>query len=217
MVRQQQDFIPSEIWTRDAAERAAERMRVTYESGPFQALISQMDEQYVHGIEPPAPPPPELHGPLEASRVTLRRADEADVPAIAQLIASAHLPPLFIEEFIEGFVVADHDADMIGCGGVEVYEDTCFLRSIVVHPKAQGLGLGRRMSDLLIEAASACGVRDVYLFTQDAWPFWLKLRFTDIPVEAWRKPAQQTWQYRFVAPRLDVLRGVHSMWRAIDG
>lgn len=218
MVRQQQDFIPTDIWTLERAVRAAERMTATYESAEFQELLAQIEREIVSGEPGPPVPPPELRGPPDASKVRFRRAEAADVPVIAQLISSAHLPPLFIEEFLEGFVIADHEGDMIGVGGVELYDDSCFLRSIVVHSEAQGLGLGRRMSELLIEAAKAAGARDVYLFTQDAWPFWLKLGFTDISPEAWKAPAQQTWQYRFVAPRLHIFNGsVHSMWRSADG
>ena len=194
-------------------------MTAAYESDEIQTMIHDMEAAIAESHHPPASGKtlPALSAPIVAEDVLFRHAASDDVPQIAQLIEAADLPAWFVEEFLPGFVVADHAGDMIGCGGVEVYDDTCFIRSIVVRPDAQGLRLGRRISELLIDAARAAWVRDAYLFTMDAWPFWKHLGFVDIGVDEWKPAARQTWQYRFVAPRLHLFDGIHSMWKSIDG
>ncbi len=97
-----------------------------------------------------------------------------------QLIASANLPPLFIEEFLPGFAVVEHEGEIVGCGGLELYGDSGVIRSIVTDEAARGLGLGRRISELLIDDARAFGATDLYLFTMDAWEFWKHLGFVDV-------------------------------------
>lgn len=152
---------------------------------------------------------------LRADEITLRRARPEDVPALAAMIERADLPPMFIEEFLGCFVVAERVGEIVGCGGVETYGECAVIRSVVVEPEAQGLGLGRRLAEALMEKARAAGATDLYLFTADAWAFWQRLGFVDVTFEEWREEPRECWQYVVVSQNreLEMFAGIHTMWR----
>lgn len=218
MVASRRDFVPAAAWTRENAAEAARRMTARYESEEFQAIFRQIESDIAIHHRPAEAhiELPPLSAPFDQTNVTIEQPVPDDIPSIARLIESADLPPFFIEEFLPGFVIARHNDDLIACGGVEIYDDTCFIRSIVVRPEARGTRLGRRLAELLMDAGRAAGAHDAYLFTMDAWAFWKHLDFVDIDVEAWKPVACQTWQYRFVAPRMHLFEGIHSMWKSLD-
>jgi len=147
--------------------------------------------------------------------VTLRRARPDDVPTLAAMIERANLPAVFIEEFIDGFVVAERGGRVLGCGGVELYGESAFIRSVVVEPEAQGLGLGRRIAEALEADARAAGATELYLFTMDAHEFWRHLGYEDLALSDWREEARECWQYVFISQNRDMepFSRVHSMRR----
>jgi N-acetylglutamate synthase-like GNAT family acetyltransferase len=148
--------------------------------------------------------------------VTFRRATPGDVPRLTDLIAAAELPPIFIAEFIDGFVVAERDGRVVACGGVEQYDGSAVIRSVVVDPAAQGLGIGARIAAMLMDAARAADARDVYLFTRDAWAFWSRLGFVEVTFEDWQEPARACWQYQFLSQNGQMAPDVHPMWRTAE-
>ena len=76
-----------------------------------------------------------------------------------------HLPELC--ENIRDFVVAEHDGDIIGCGALHLYGlHLAEIRSIAVHPNAQGLGAGRLLVKALLKEAERHNVTCVCLFTR---------------------------------------------------
>jgi amino-acid N-acetyltransferase len=152
----------------------------------------------------------------DETQVTFRTARSDDVSAISAMIASEHLPPFFIEDFLDGFIVAELDGTMLACGGVEIYGECAVLRSIVVAPEARGLRLGRRIVELLVKLAIDRGAKDLYLFTMDAWAFWKHVGFADVALDEWREPARACWQYEYISQNRDheMFAGMHAMWRS---
>jgi N-acetylglutamate synthase-like GNAT family acetyltransferase len=122
------------------------------------------------------------------------------------------LPPLFIEEFVPGFLVVEHEGELIGCGGNEIYGDSAVIRSVVVHERARGSGLGGEIARLLTDDARSFGARDLYLFTLDAHDFWLRAGFRDVSLDAWKDEAREQWQYQFCSRFPEAVHGVYSMW-----
>src|SRR5436853_580913 len=115
-----------------------------------------------------------------ASNIVFRPARANDLPRMVELIAGANLPPLFISEYLDGFIAADRDGETIACGGVEIYGDGAVIRSVVVDQSARGLGLGGRLAEMLIERARDADATDIYLFTADALPFWQHYGFVEV-------------------------------------
>jgi N-acetylglutamate synthase-like GNAT family acetyltransferase len=145
-----------------------------------------------------------------------RRATATDVPRMTELIAAADLPPLFIEEYLDGFVTAERAGKVIACGGLEIYDDCGVIRSVVVDPDSRGLGLGLQLAETLMADARTAGVGHIYLLTMDAWNFWLRLGFADVTFDEWREAARACWQYQFCSQNTELLPGIHTMWRTAD-
>lgn len=149
--------------------------------------------------------------------IVLRPSRPGDMPAMAALLEQADLPPMFIEEFLDGFLTAERGGEIIGCGGVELYGESAVVRSVVVAQTTQGMGLGRRIAEVLLERARHAGAGEAYLFTMDAWAFWAHLGFEDVALEAWNEAARECWQYVVVSQNrdLEMFAPVHAMRRLL--
>jgi amino-acid N-acetyltransferase len=82
---------------------------------------------------------------------------------------------------------------VVGAIGVEDYGGHGLLRSAVVAAAEQGSGLGTRLTRERLEWSRHRGLRDVYLLTTTAAPFFGRLGFgrvdrADIPAELTRAP-----------------------------
>lgn len=211
-------FEPGAWWTPERAREAAAAMTAVYDTPGFAELAGGSASEYTENHEPgvlQAPTKPS--GAVRAEDVRIRRGRMEDVPRLAELIASADLPPLFIAEFISGFAVAETAEGILACGGLEVYDGAGVIRSIVVEERARGLHLGRVITELLVADARAAGVDDVYLVTADAWNFWKHMGFQDIALEKWAPPAQASWQHRYLTSHMDMVEAIplHSMWKRL--
>jgi len=211
-------FEPGAYWTPTRAAAAEQRMRDVLASPEVQAMMAQAAE----GDDPAAAaaamfdaaPGAATSGKVELEHCRFRRGEPRDLPRLVQLIAGAHLPPMFIEEFLPGFAIVEHDGEVVGCGGLELYDEGCgVIRSIVVDEPAKGIGLGRRITELLIDDARAFGATDLYLFTMDAWDFWRHMGFVDVPLGGWKMPPRVSWQYQFMDGHPEFAGQIHSMWR----
>jgi amino-acid N-acetyltransferase len=147
------------------------------------------------------------------ANVTFRPARARDVPRMAELIAAAHLPPLFIEEYIDGFITAQQGAELIACGGIEIYDDCGVIRSVVVDEAVRGFGLGGKLAELLMAKGREAEVTDLFLFTADALPFWQHYGFVEVTFDDWKDPPRASWQYQFISQNHDLIPDVHAMWR----
>lgn len=213
-------FVAGGYWTPELADAAVARMLGVLAMPEFQQLMQQAADAFVEGHLPEPPPPDRIANPfpddgpqIARDRVLYRRGEPRDVAPIAQLMMLTDLPPLFIEEFLGGFVVAEHEGEFLGCGGLEVYGECGAIRSVATVPRARGYGLGRRMAELLVDDAKACGAREIYLFTADAHPFWLHLGFDDVTLDEWSESPRRSWQYQYVRahPEMMAEYDVHSM------
>ena len=206
-------FIPGSFWTRERALRAARAATRTYEAG------CRRLEAWVAGYTGSHAPVPPADAPALASpgRAVVRRGNPRDVPGIERLLNATDLPPFFVAEFIQGFVVAETAGEIIGAGGLEPYGRAGILRSVAVSPRARGLGLGRLIAELLIEDARESGLRDLYLSASDAAGYWESFGFGDKPLADWHPATERAWQYRFFREHREFAEGIglRTMWRPV--
>jgi amino-acid N-acetyltransferase len=115
------------------------------------------------------------------SNWTLRPAEERDRETVAGLLSGAELPVEGLDEQFEGgYVVAEQDGDIVGAGGIEVYGLYGLLRSVVVHERARGRGLGESIVEDRLRWSARCGLRAVYLLTTTVPEFFEHIGFTQM-------------------------------------
>lgn len=217
-------FTPGSYWTPARKQASFEAMVAIRDTDDMQAMMRAIADMAAE-TDPAAAAAaaagslaalPDLVGGLSRERCVYRRGRPEDSTQLASLIVSGELPPFFMEPYIDGFLVIEHDGRLVGAGGLEFYGDDAVIRSVVVDPAARGLGLGLDVARLLEEDALASGARDIYLFTLHAWDFWKRLGYVDLPLEQWPDTVRENWQYRFVAGYPEASRDVHPMIKHHD-
>ncbi len=110
----------------------------------------------------------------------IERAKSSDHAALVVLLQETNLPPDDIELNMENFLIVRHleaigDPEfLIGSVGLEIYKDSGLLRSLAVHPKFQGKGLGSRLVESMIDFAKEKGINRLFLLTDTAEEFFEK-------------------------------------------
>ena len=212
-------FEPGGFWTPERKTRSFDQVIAIRDSEAMQAMMRKIGETAAEGdpaaaaaaMAPGITPHAPNGTPVVRDACVYRRGRPDDAAQMAALIVSGELPPFFLEPYIEGFLVIEHDGRMVGAGGVEFYGEDAVIRSVVVDPGARGLGLGIDIGTLLEDDALKSGARDVYLFTMHAYGFWKRLGYIDLPLDQWPENVRENWQYQFVAGYPQASRDVHAM------
>jgi amino-acid N-acetyltransferase len=129
------------------------------------------------------------------SKVSVRQATTADVPAIAALrepliakrvLLGRELVELY-ESVPELLVAVAESGELLGVGALHImWRDLAEVRSLVVAETARGLGVGRAVVEALLTRARELGIKRVFCLTFET-EFFGKLGFeviTDTPVDA---------------------------------
>ncbi|MHA2379626.1 MAG: arsenic resistance N-acetyltransferase ArsN2 [Candidatus Thorarchaeota archaeon] len=113
----------------------------------------------------------------------IENASKKDLQRIVILLQDTDLPPDGIEPHVDDFLVirSSHAVAgpefLIGCVGLEVYENYALLRSLAVHPDFQRKGIGKQLVSRIIERAKVRGIDQLYLLTDTAEDFFRRLEF----------------------------------------
>jgi amino-acid N-acetyltransferase len=107
-----------------------------------------------------------------AGRLVLRRARTSDVPAIKALI-DVYSGKILLEknlvtlyESLQEFWVAELQGELIGCGALHVlWSDLGEVRTVAVHPKVKGQGIGHAIVDRLLAVAAELHLQRIFVLT----------------------------------------------------
>ncbi len=130
--------------------------------------------------------------------LTVRRATVADVPGVAAVMAGyveeGTLLPRSIGELYrsvpEFHVALDEQGRVIACAALRIlWSDLGEVRSLAVHPDAQGLGLGAALVGATLDDARARGLSRVIALTKEVG-FFERVGFSvaerdDLPRKVW--------------------------------
>jgi amino-acid N-acetyltransferase len=104
--------------------------------------------------------------------LTIRRARTSDVGTIKSLVdfyagkilLEKNLVTLY--EAVQEFWVAESDDEVIGCGALHVmWSDLGEVRTVAVHPKVKGQGVGHVIVDRLLQVARELALQRVFVLT----------------------------------------------------
>jgi amino-acid N-acetyltransferase len=86
-------------------------------------------------------------------------------------------------EHLQCFTVAVDQGQVVGTAGLHIlWRDLAEIRSLAVHPSAQGQGVGRRLVGTLVERAASLGISQVLSLTYQT-EFFNKLHFEIVQKE----------------------------------
>ncbi len=122
--------------------------------------------------------------------LTIRKAELRDVPEIYRLInpyAAEHvLLPRTLTDLYENvweFTVAERNGQLLGCGALKFYnQEIAEIRSLCVDTALKANGIGRTITDNLVEEARRFGLKLVFALTVTPG-FFEKLGFRETPRE----------------------------------
>jgi len=107
-------------------------------------------------------------------------AREVDFDSVIRLLKQNRLPVAGVREHFKTFVVAKDGGRVVACGGSEAHPHVALLRSFAVDPEYRNAGIGRRLVRELLDRLAVHGVREFYLLTETAEPFFRKRGFKTI-------------------------------------
>src|SRR5262249_40526917 len=116
--------------------------------------------------------------------------------AIATVIKAVDLPIDGLREHLGNFLVLRNGDEVVGCVGLEIYDEVAILRSLAVVTEHRGEGLGWMLADNAVERARQSGVRRLYLLTETATDFFANhFGFRIIDRQRVEPPANQSAQF----------------------
>ena len=129
-----------------------------------------------------------------------REATSADLPTIKELLNISKLPSDDIDDHIDNFIVIEEKGNVIGVGGLEIYDDIGLVRSIAVVAEHRSKGIGEMIYRLVEDKANDKGINTLYLLTESATEYFKKFGF--ITQERSEVPASiaETKQFRELCP-----------------
>lgn len=131
------------------------------------------------------------------SIVKLRASDLAQ---LENLLIRNGLPAEDCAEGAQNFYGIFDRAILVAAGGLETADNDALLRSVVVHEQYRGRGLAASITDFLIGRAISEGRGAVYLLTETAEDYFLKLGFVRIDRAAVPRAISQTRQFTTLCP-----------------
>ena len=112
--------------------------------------------------------------------IIISGATAEDIPVIKQLLAANDLPTDGIDDHWKTFIVARDGDDLVGCGGAEAHKFAALIRSVAVAGSYRSRGIGRRIVRQLLDRLASRGIREFYLLTTTAQPYFAKRGFKPI-------------------------------------
>ena len=118
--------------------------------------------------------------------VHVRRARTADVTTIKSLVDEYAGRVLLAKEIVtlyesvQEFLVGELDGEVVGCGALHVlWEDLGEIRTVAVHPRTVGHGVGHAIVAALLSRARELGLRRIFVLTFED-QFFARHGFTEI-------------------------------------
>jgi amino-acid N-acetyltransferase len=122
--------------------------------------------------------------------LNVRKAELQDVPALFKLISRYALKQVLLPrpltnlyEDVWEFTVAEEDGKLLGCGALRFYnQELAEIRSLCVDERLKSKGVGRKLTEALLDEAERYGLKTVFALTVVP-AFFDKLGFQKAPRE----------------------------------
>ena len=139
----------------------------------------------------------------------VRQACAGDLPALRELLSLCGLPFDGVPDHLNAFLVALDQGRLTGSVGVERYGADGLLRSLAVHPDYRGRSLGTHLTRRALREARRLGLRRVFLLTETASEYFLRLQFRRVPRQQAPPAVQASVEFASVCPETAVCMERH--------
>lgn len=118
-----------------------------------------------------------------------------ELEAFQALLKSSGLPYEDLD-YKQHLLMGYYDGEeLVGTGGLEIYDGYALLRSLAVRIGARGLSLGSAITKDLIEQARKNKLKGIYLLTETAHGFFLLKGFRDTAREQVPPPVKSSSEF----------------------
>ena len=133
------------------------------------------------------------------------RAAPIDYDVVEALLEREHLPTAGLQDHFDHVLVARAGHRIVGCAGLELYEDGALLRSVAVDAEHRGTGLGSDLMRAALHLAGQRGVPAVYLLTTTAERFFPRFGFEVVDRADVPGSVRQSAEFAYACPSSAVI------------
>lgn len=135
--------------------------------------------------------------------------DTESFEAFRALLKTSGLPADDLD-FNRDLLVGYYEGDeLVGTGGLEVYNNYALLRSLSVKMGIRGKAVGSTITEFLLSEAKKRNLKGVYLLTETAPGFFLKKGFTEVPREAVPAEVKNSQEFSTLCSRSATVMTLH--------
>jgi amino-acid N-acetyltransferase len=121
------------------------------------------------------------------------------ISSVILLLQESNLPVADLDETKRLFALFVND-EMVGCGGLEFFENCALLRSVAVKKNFRGAGLGKLLVGYLELTAKKQTATSIYLLTTTAKDFFSNIGYDVTPRENVPAALKASSEYSFICP-----------------
>ena len=136
------------------------------------------------------------------NEINIEGFSKYDKKKVLDLLKKAELPTDDLtNEKMKNFMIArGKDGSIIGVVGVEMYQESGLLRSLVVHPAYRGTGLGSLLTRKIESFALHNGVKTLYLLTMTSADFFQRIGYEVTQRDNVPESIRKTEEFNNVCP-----------------
>jgi amino-acid N-acetyltransferase len=137
-----------------------------------------------------------------SNEINIEGFSKYDKKKVLDLLKKAELPTDDLtNEKMKNFMIArGKDGSIIGVVGVERYQESGLLRSLVVHPAYRGTGLGSLLTRKIESFALHNGVKTLYLLTMTSAYFFQRIGYEVTQRDNVPESIRKTEEFNNVCP-----------------
>lgn len=134
--------------------------------------------------------------------MTGRRLTQVGCDGLGDLVATLQAASLPLDDLCNATAIyqLEDESGPIGWAALDRRDSAALLRSVVIVEGRRGAGVGAELVRRVIERAAAGGIKELWLLTQTARPFFSRIGFTTAERSAAPAAIRATSEFANICP-----------------